>query len=190
MVVGVGSAFFHATLRFEHQMLDELPMLYLAIVMTYVLIENQRDRRWGRWFPITLGLHAMLVTYLCAFTRGQLQFSLFHASFGSLELFALYRIYRLAHSSVSVVVRRLFRYGIASYALAVACWFTDLEACSKLSSLELHAVWHVLVSMGMYLFLTLLTFHDALLEKKSPRLALKWGFVPCVDVSGDPPVFI
>ena len=39
--VGLGSIAFHMTLRFELQMLDELPMLYLALLMVHLLVENR-----------------------------------------------------------------------------------------------------------------------------------------------------
>ncbi len=85
LVVGLGSIAFHATLRFEHQVLDEVPMLYAVILMVYILVESQPKRRFGIWFPAALVAHALLVTVLATFTRGDLQFYLFHISFGSLE---------------------------------------------------------------------------------------------------------
>lgn len=169
-VVGIGSIVFHATLHFEHQMLDELPMLYLAIVMTYVLVENQRAPRFGIWFPVALTLHAGLVTYLCAFTRGRLQFSLFHVSFGSLELFGLFQMFRLARVSLSADIRLWFRYGMSAYVIAIVCWFADLKICSLVSPFRLHAAWHVLVSLGMYFFLTLLVSHRATLRNERAEL--------------------
>ena len=38
-VVGVGSMAFHGTLLFGLQMLDELPMIYSALIMTYCVLE-------------------------------------------------------------------------------------------------------------------------------------------------------
>jgi dihydroceramidase len=158
-VVGLGSTLFHATLRFELQLLDEIPMLYLALVMVFILLELEPGRRFGRWLPLALAAHGALVTALAACTRGRVQFFAFHLSFGSLEVFALYRVFRLYRTSESPSVRRSFRLGLLTYVAAVALWFVDLKCCHfvgvTLPSLgipnpELHAVWHVLVSFGFY----------------------------------------
>lgn len=37
LFIGVGSWMFHATLRYEFQLLDELPMLYCACFLVYAL---------------------------------------------------------------------------------------------------------------------------------------------------------
>jgi dihydroceramidase len=167
-VVGVGSMAFHATLRFEFQMLDELPMLYTALVMLYIVLENARERRFGGWLPFALVAHGALVTSLSAFTRGALQFYLFQLSFASMEVFALYRVYAIYRGSGSHVVRKLFWIGMISYGLAILCWFVDLKACSVVGGLlpahgipnpQLHAWWHVLVSSGLYVLTLMLASH-------------------------------
>lgn len=163
--VGVGSVAFHGTLRFELQLLDELPMLYLALVIVYILIEDRAEPRFGRWFPASLALYGVALTVLSASTRGKLQFYAFQLSFGSLELFALYGVYRLYRCSTDDAVRRLYRAGMGAYALAILCWFADLRFCHTLSvqlpalgvpNPQLHAVWHVLVSCGFYCLLSVI----------------------------------
>jgi dihydroceramidase len=77
------------------------------------------------------------------------------------ELYALGRVYWLQRR-LGVRTRRLYRLGMASYALAIVLWFVDLKACGFVSQTlpawglfnpQLHAVWHVLVSVGFYLLL-------------------------------------
>src|SRR5271165_4784436 len=79
-LVGVGSVAFHGTLRFELQMLDELPMLYLVALVAYLILEP----RFGGWLPASLLAYAVFATVSEAFTRGQLQFVAFQVSFGAL----------------------------------------------------------------------------------------------------------
>ncbi|HZU81409.1 MAG TPA: ceramidase [Polyangiaceae bacterium] len=194
-VVGIGSMAFHATLKFRLQMLDELPMLYTALVMIYVLLENERRPRFGAWLPAALGAHGVLVTSLSSMTRGALQFYFFQVSFASMEFFALYRVYRIYRRSDLDLVRRLFRAGMAAYGVAVGLWMLDLKACGVLGGLlpahrvpnpQLHAWWHVLVSCGLYL-LTLVIACDRLQVLGSPPELRRFaGVVPYVAVSAPP----
>jgi dihydroceramidase len=188
-VVGLGSIAFHATLWFQSQMLDELPMLYLALVMVFILIENRPQRRFGRGFPLALLAHAVLVTSLTALTRGKLQFYLFHASFASMELFALGSVYLIHRRSRDVRARRVFRIGMASYAVAIAVWMSDIRFCTTLNQTlpehgfpnpQLHAWWHVLVSCGFYALIIVIA-HDRLKTLgQAPELRFAAGVVPYV----------
>lgn len=116
ILVGLGSIGFHGTLQvrvrssmrctpppvphvramqFELQMLDELPMLWTALVVVYTLVEDKPERRYGNWFPALLFLHAVFITALVSMTHGALQFYLFHISFGTAEFYSLYRVFRM-----------------------------------------------------------------------------------------------
>jgi dihydroceramidase len=163
-LVGVGSVAFHGTLRFELQMMDELPMVYLVIWMVYLLVEDGPTPRFGPWFLLALASYACLVTYLCVFTRGRVEFFVFQFGFGALELFCMGRVYLLQRQSPEPEVRRLFSRGMGAYVLGIAVWFVDLKLCDVVSitlprhgipNPELHAVWHVLVSYGFYSLLVL-----------------------------------
>jgi dihydroceramidase len=188
-VVGLGSIAFHATLLFQHQMMDELPMLYLALLMVYILVENRPERRFGPWFPLALLGYAVLSTYLSAFTRGRLQFFLFQASFASLEFFALARVYLIHRRGQDVRARRVFQLGMGAYALGVALWLSDIRFCATLNETlpaygvpnpQFHAWWHVLVSCGFYALLMVIA-HDRLkMLGRAPRLHFAAGVIPLV----------
>jgi len=188
-LVGLGSVAFHATLRFELQMADELPMLYTTIVMVYILLENRPQRRFGAWFPLALASHALLVTALAALTRGDLQFYLFHASFGSMEAFSLYAVYRLQRGHAHGPLRRLYRTGMGAYLVAIGLWFLDLKFCSVLSERlpalgvfnpQLHAVWHVLVSCGFYCLLLVVAYLRLERLGRRPELGRLLGVIPAL----------
>jgi dihydroceramidase len=186
-VVGIGSIAFHSTLRFELQMLDELPMLYTALVLIYIVLEDRAEPRFGPWFPRVLAAHGALVSALSAFTRGALQFYLFQFSFASMELFGLYRAYRVYRRSQSAVARTLFRAGASAYAVAVGLWFVDLEECDLVGRFlpahgfpnpQLHAWWHVLVSCGLYLLMVMLAWDRLEVLGERPQLRFVAGMVP------------
>ena len=177
MLVGLGSVAFHATLRFELQMLDELPMLYLVTWLTWLLVETGPGRRLGGWFPAALVLYVTAATAAATLNRGGAQFVAFHVSFGALEVFCLGRVSWLALRPENRVVRRRFMLGLTAYAAGIAVWFIDLEACPWVSRTlpahgvpnpQLHAWWHVLVSVGFFLLLGVVSF-DRLRRAAAPR---------------------
>jgi dihydroceramidase len=189
-LVGVGSVAFHGTLLFQLQMLDELPMVYLVTWMVYILVENGPTPRLGRWFPAALLVYVVIVTFLCTFTRGRVQFFVFHTSFGSLELFSLGRVWLLQRRLDDAPAKRLFRVGIASYVFAIVLWFIDLRACAWVSQTlprhgipnpQLHAWWHVLVSAGFYLLLLVIAVDR---QRRIGRSAeLRWSPLPVIGSS-------
>jgi len=188
-VVGLGSIAFHTTLRFEHQMMDELPMLYLASVIAFILIEKGPERRFGAWLPLGLVVYAAVATALTAGMRGKLQMYLFHASFVTLELFALVGTWLIHRRSTDVRGRRIFRLGMSSYLIAIIAWRSDLGFCSTLNQAlpamgipnpQLHAWWHVLVSFGFYTLLLVIAHNRLKTLGKAPQFRFAAGFIPVV----------
>lgn len=178
-LVGAGSVAFHATLLFELQLLDELPMLYLVLLIVWILVEDGPVPRLGRVFPAALVSWGALLTVLNAFASGDVQFWLFQLSFGSLELFSLACVYRLHRRSANGPARRLFRLGMGAYAAGIAAWFVDIRFCEQLGSgPQLHAVWHVLVSAGFYALLLVIALHRS--ERTGRTLVLRWSPVPAL----------
>jgi dihydroceramidase len=176
-LVGVGSTAFHGTLLFELQMLDELPMLYTATLLVYLLLENRRQRRYGHWLPLALIGYVALATYGAAFTRGTQQFWLFQTTFAALELFAMFRTFLLYRTSQDAAQRRLFRNGISLYLVAIVSWYLDLGYCDELvamfsavglPNLQLHAVWHVLVALGLYALILVIAVDRMRVLEQSP----------------------
>jgi dihydroceramidase len=180
VVVGLGSIAFHGTLRFELQMLDELPMLYLVTWLVWLLVETGPDRRLGSWFPAALLGYVLLATAGATLNRGDAQFLAFHVSFGALEIFCLGRVTWIALHPENRPVRGPFVLGLAAYAVGIAVWFVDLKACDwvsvtlpahGISNPQLHAWWHVLVSLGFFLLLSVVSF-DRLRRRKAAIPAL------------------
>jgi len=178
-VVGAGSAAFHATLRFGLQMLDELPMLYSALIMVYILTERRPKRRFGVWFPWLLCGHGLLITLLTSLTQGPVQFYSFHISFGTLELFALVRVFQISRSHAAAKARGVFWFGMCSYLIGIVVWLVDLRYCNLVSIilpqngipyLEFHSVWHVLVALGFYHLLVFLAYDRLVILGELPKL--------------------
>lgn len=158
-LVGLGSVAFHATLRFEHQMLDELPMFATATLLLYALFEPGPVRRHGLWLPLVLGAYTLIAAYGTVAMRGELQSNFFQGSFTAMEFYALYRVYRLQKAGGDPMEHRLFMRGIVLYAIAIVCWILDFGLCDPITQalaqrglpyIQLHAFWHLCVAGGFY----------------------------------------
>ena len=129
-MVGLGSVAFHAEpLRREGQLADELPMLWVVLVYTYILIEDGPVKRFGWKLPAALFVHAIFITALATFSSGTLQFILFHASFAPPEFFSFYRIYRLHRRQTEaghVAEGRIFRVGAACFVSGIVVWLFEM----------------------------------------------------------------
>ncbi|KAI8600428.1 ceramidase [Dissophora ornata] len=118
--VGLGSVLFHGTLRHKMQLLDELPMLYSATIILFILVEAKHGPQ-GKWFPILLTAwigktsadffivndigslvcepHSILsilsqfqatTTFIFSTTRDQLQFYTFQSTYTILQFGMIY----------------------------------------------------------------------------------------------------
>ncbi len=186
-LVGIGSAAFHATLKFELQMLDELPMIYLALVVVFIVLDMRPRRAPGGWLAASLTAYGLAGTAVAALTRGSRQFWSFQISFGCLEVFCLARVWMLSHLSRNPLVSRLFGTGMACYLVAVTVWFLDVRFCPVFSTTlpalglfnpQLHAMWHVLVSAGFYCLLLLLALERIEACGLAGRVGYGAGWLP------------
>ncbi|GBC08095.1 hypothetical protein RclHR1_00790045 [Rhizophagus clarus] len=168
-VVGIGSLLFHGTLTSQMQALDEVPMVWSALTLLHSLIESVFGKK-GTWLPILLVLHAILCTASITIPTGALQFTFFHASFGSIELVCLILMSQIyskkkdSHPSI----KYLFERGLLITLGAVASWLIDLHLCDYVDGKEksilpynpqLHALWHILASIGLYFLVVLILYN-------------------------------
>lgn len=168
-VVGLGSVAFHGTLLFEHQMWDEVPMLWTVVIILYCLLEHHtRTPAYGPILPLGLMAYAMFATYATSNQGGNAQWFSFHTLFACCELPSLFLVYRFySHLDQSeMALRLLMRRGFLAYAFAIPVWLTDLNFCTTLQMLpgysfwNLHAWgWHLLTSCGLYAMLLGVWYH-------------------------------
>jgi dihydroceramidase len=94
-IVGLGSMAFHATLQKEWQWTDEVPMLYSAISVSFIIVCQRYSLSilQKRILAALFCFHAVFTTLLVTLTEGSLQFVFFHISFGTLEFYSLIQGY-------------------------------------------------------------------------------------------------
>lgn len=185
--VAFGSMLFHSMLWYSSQLLDELPMVYAALVWCYCLLGIYDDRK-ARLLRISFAAYAVLWTLLHARGAFTVLFQLQYAVLiltgvaltdRSLRLATGHGVFSFLFTSDSVAPRsglwmlvHLVRCHIAWLAIAFVLWISDQLACEHWHALpinpQLHAWWHVLVAVSVHI-----GFHTSM----SYRLAEQRGAV-------------
>ncbi|KAI9504715.1 ceramidase, partial [Coemansia spiralis] len=163
LLVGCGSACFHATLKYTTQLLDELPMLYLCTLAFYSLVEIERKTRYGWKLPAALAAFQVLVTAIYIFW---LQNPVFHQIVFAVTACGAAKLghSRINDKRVSNEARRmlvrLFVLGHICMLSGFFIWNLDNIFCHQLRSyrsyvgvpldalLQLHGWWHILTAYG------------------------------------------
>ncbi|XP_062280723.1 alkaline ceramidase 1 [Scomber scombrus] len=160
--VGLFSAYFHMTLSFVGQMLDELSILWV-LAMGYSI-----------WFPrklfpsfikdrstfSRLVLVIAIITTLSSFVKPT-------ANAYALNCFGLHLLYTLAvemRCCTDQKVLRLAKLSVALWVLAISCWISDRFGCSfwqRLNFCYLHGIWHILIVIAVAYGSTLIAYLDA-----------------------------
>ncbi|CAA7264794.1 unnamed protein product [Cyclocybe aegerita] len=171
-LVGVGSFFFHATLLFEAQLADELPMIYVGSMSLWVLFDNKPG--YGLHSTRTKVLIALLAAFDILFTWSYMLYRnpVYHQLvFGFLVVSNTLRVTYILHKpeaaerisqKAKTTITNFFSTGAALFVLGFVVWNLDNIFCHNLTRwklslgwpaaffLEGHAWWHILTGLGSY----------------------------------------
>ncbi|KAF8481693.1 ceramidase [Russula ochroleuca] len=171
-LVGLGSIFFHATLLYEAQLADELPMIYAASFLLAVLLESEP----GFGFKSTYSKFLVAATILfdIVFTASYFVYRdpVYHQSvFAALMLATLSReAYLLKWSEASrtipdkkkATIVEVLRTGFLFFLFGFFIWNLDNIFCNSWTRIkqavgwptaffmEGHAWWHVFTGLGTF----------------------------------------
>ncbi|KAJ7492319.1 ceramidase [Mycena latifolia] len=164
-LVGLGSFWFHATLQFQAQLADELPMIYVTSTTLWLLFDHESGFTFKstrtRLLTVATVIFNVLFTWSYYINRNPV----YHQVVFGILLFSItFRIYYLlAVSSVGKrvpadkrrAISRLFGLGVAQFVFAFILWNLDNIFCDTLTRwkvsvswplaflLEGHSWWHV-----------------------------------------------
>ena len=167
---------FHATLLKSAQALDELPMVYCSLVMTYCVVIRRKDeqndlaiiKRWRRFFT----LYALAFTW--AYFKSEDYFLLFLASFAAVVTYLVIQGWRIVfRDRQSRTLRMLYLVAALSFIAGVGMfWLPERQlGCDHaLQALHLHAWWHVLALTGTYVGFLLVVYDRLLTLERQPRV--------------------
>ncbi|EMD32564.1 hypothetical protein CERSUDRAFT_68585 [Gelatoporia subvermispora B] len=172
-LVGLGSFIFHATLLFEAQLADELPMVYVASYCSVILFDTQRGFSWRNSNAIPLFLGYFLFNALFTWSYYLSRNPIYHQVVFATIMFT--NVFRTAHllrdreiaerlpDAEKESIARVFTTGVLLFILGFAVWNLDNIFCSTVTVwkhalgwpaaflLEGHSWWHIFTATGTYL---------------------------------------
>ncbi|CDO73011.1 hypothetical protein BN946_scf185007.g65 [Trametes cinnabarina] len=174
-LVGIGSFIFHATLRFEAQLMDELPMVYVASYCCAILFDTARGFSLRESNALQLSVIFVVFNVLFTWSYYLSRDPVYHqVVFASIMFTTLFRtLYLLRDDEIAkrlpsgprAIVTRLFLAGAATFACGFFVWNLDNIFCLAVTRwkhtigwpaafvLEGHSWWHILTATGTYLML-------------------------------------
>ena len=181
-VIGVGSCAFHATLQRWGQVLDEVPMLWSALIFLYICIMSvywtkEQEERYGPFLSGGLTTIAIVVTYI--YLQGG--FAFFIITY-SLTVFAISALSLMA--AERSIAGKYAWYAVSFYlGGSIFLWFPEQLFCgnrlevhheSGLLALPipLHAFFHVTSAIGPVCYLTFTVAEHLLKRKRKP--VIQW----------------
>ncbi|KAH9947133.1 alkaline phytoceramidase [Amylocystis lapponica] len=204
-LVGIGSFIFHATLTFEAQLADELPMIYVASFCCGFLFDT------GRGFSVrdsnAVPLFAFVICFNVLFTWSyylsrnpiyhQVVFAciLLVTAIRTMILLRDEEVTRRLPPASKTLVARTFTVGAATFAFGFFVWNLDNIFCETLTGwkrdigwpvaflMEGHSWWHVLTAAGTYLMLVGNTYFTLCIKLDHRDFAITRSFLGVPRVS-------
>ncbi|KAM0756387.1 alkaline phytoceramidase [Meredithblackwellia eburnea MCA 4105] len=204
MIIGIGSALFHMTLLYEWQLADELPMIYLTTLMTWVCFDLTPVNSTSK---TRIALPVGLLAFNTIFTYAYLVFPnpIFHqVAYGSLTISTTARAAYLLLSQSPFSAdenkrhhdtRKVLWQGVGSFLFGFFIWNLDNLLCVTTTKLkewvglplsllfELHAYWHILTGIGGYNIMAAMCYLTLCLRDDPANYELVFsvgGLVPTV----------
>ncbi|KAJ2362289.1 alkaline ceramidase ydc1, partial [Coemansia sp. RSA 2607] len=198
LIVGLGSWFFHMTLKYEWQLADELPMVYCTCICIYCAL--RADVKSGTDFFIALALFAYSAIVTLVYL--QIRKPVFHQVAYAVEVFivlirsTMHQIeIRKTNMRAFQEMQQLFWLGVGAFGLSFFLWNIDNIYCTNLRAIrnslpavlaplfQLHAYWHIGTALGCYASIVYQQYLRLVKLGKVDEYRLRWisNVVPIIE---------
>ncbi|XP_063497466.1 alkaline ceramidase 3 isoform X2 [Symphalangus syndactylus] len=178
-VVGMGSWCFHMTLKYEMQLLDELPMIYSCCIFVYCMFECFKIKNSVNYHLLfTLVLFSLIVTTVYL----KVKEPIFHQVMYGMLVFTLVLRSIYIVTWVYPWLRGLGYTSLGIFLLGFLFWNIDNIFCESLRNFrkkvppiigittQFHAWWHILTGLGSYLHILFSLYTRTLYLRYRPKV--------------------
>lgn len=190
LLVGIGSWLFHMTLKYEYQLLDELPMLYATCIPFWSAFSEFKDKKSS--FYVGLYLSIAVGTLTCIYLWFQ-DPTIHQVVYAVLCAGVIIRSVALAKKYVKDKkgygqLNSLMVIGLSTFLLGYFFWNLDVHYCTIARSirrswgmpygflLEGHSWWHLFTGVGVYFYLVYMEQLRCWLSGCQDFYTLEWTY--------------
>ncbi|ANZ77135.1 BA75_04330T0 [Komagataella pastoris] len=193
--VGLGSWLFHMTLRYEFQLMDELPMIYVTAIPFGYIYSWQRSPFWKNFVRYGTAIFTVTLTLIYIFVYKNP--ILHQISYATLNFLIIYKTLKTINERVTDPEVRYLEYKLLALSFSLFgfgffVWNLDNIFCDTLSYLrrnylglpfgfiiEGHGWWHIFTSLGIYYFILYNEIMGTWMNEKPEDYKLVWrmGFL-------------
>jgi len=196
ILVGLGSFAFHATLLYEAQLADELPMIYGTSYGMFLLFDTTNGYGLHSTRAKSLAIGLTLFNVLFSWTYYMWRNPVYHQLvFGALVIAAATRTMYLQKAEshripaeVRSTISKIFLWGVATFTFGFIVWNLDNVFCNIVTRwkvalgwplaflLEGHSWWHVFTGIGAYLQVVGITYLTLCVKDDYRNYAVGYSF--------------
>jgi dihydroceramidase len=172
MLVGIGSWLFHMTLKYEFQLLDELPMIYATCVPMWSIFSEGRSSSISWVIGMSVIFGANLLTAIYLYFKDP---TIHQVAYALMNVVIVHKSYLLTEEHVKdpIAKKNLYKtmkLGIGIFLSGYFLWNLDVHLCNTWIDIrryigmpygflfELHSWWHVLTGTGVYFYVVYLEY--------------------------------
>lgn len=202
MMVGIGLWWFHMTLRYEYQLLDELPMIYATCIPFWSVFSEFRTSRQSVLIAVAVAIGANTLTFIYLYLQDP---TIHQVAYALLNFALIAKTITLTKTRVLDPQARRIVYtsmlsGLMIFGVGYGLWNMDIHLCSQARAkrrewgmpygfvLEGHAWWHIFTGIGIYYFLMSQQYVRCLLQETKSFYSFEWVWgwpvLRCTDKPG------
>lgn len=167
--VGLGSFLFHSTLLYEHQLMDELPMVWTTAIPFGYIWGYGRGQPYKTFWNVGTFLATCFFTYTYIYIwRNPVYHQIFYAMLNFGVIFKSIATIRqnIENKELRIYLYKMLTLSFSLFIFGFFVWNLDTVYCSKVRSwrrdilgwplgflLEGHGWWHLFTGLGIYYFI-------------------------------------
>lgn len=190
LLVGIGLWFFHMTLRYEFQLLDELPMIYATCIPFWSVFSQFKSRKGSAIVGLLIFAAANTLTAIYLHVKDP---TIHQVGYACLNAGIIFQSARLAHGHITdkAALKQLDRTmlaGVSIFLLGYFLWNMDIHLCSLARAtrrnwgmpygfvLEGHGWWHIFTGTGVYYYLVCQEYLHCWLNGTEKFYSFEWSY--------------